>query len=179
MILRKAPSTLGCWELSHLFLSVSPTPFFPSLQTGPSRALEEVGGVGAGERADGLGIYPGSSLRHPPSSHRLPTTSKYLEKIILDLQHLPGQLSNAAEGHSWDAVDNGQVNQPTEEGKKEKKKEKLVPSAMLRSRDPPPLHRGISSPPSPVPFPVPPAGSSSILPSPWGSSAAGQGRNTV
>jgi len=69
---------------------------------------------GPGERADGLGIYPGSSRQHLPSSRLLPITSAYLEKIILDLQHLLGQLSNAEECHSWDTVDNGQVNQPTE-----------------------------------------------------------------
>lgn len=68
---------------------------------------------GPRERADGLSIYPGSSLWHLPSTYLLLIASTYLEKIILDLQHLPGQLSNAEECHSWDAMDNGQVNQPT------------------------------------------------------------------
>lgn len=126
----KDPFTLWCWELSQLSPRVSPTPFFPSLKRGSSHGTfttlwrKQVGGPG--ERADGLGIYPGSSLRHLPSSHLLPITFTYLEKIVLDLQHLRGQLSDAAECHSWDAVDNGQVNQSTEgikgtgEGKKMK-----------------------------------------------------------
>lgn len=81
---------------------------------------------------DWVSIYPGSSLQHLPSSHLLPITSTYLEKIILDLQHLSGQLRDAAECHSWDTVDNGQVNQPTEGIKrtgeeKKKKNESQVP----------------------------------------------------
>lgn len=57
----------------------------------------------------------------------LPITATYLEKVILGLQHLPGQVSNAEESHIRGAVDNGQVNQPAAGTEMEKKKEKSVP----------------------------------------------------
>lgn len=134
---------------------------------------------GPGERADGLGIYPGSSLQHLPFSHLLPITSTYLEKIILDLQHLSGQLSDAAECHSWDTVDNGQVNQPTEGIKRigEEKKRKMSPKCHAQEQRSSTATWRNSLPASPSPFPFPPFQSNSILPSPWGSPAAGQSRN--
>lgn len=57
----------------------------------------------------------------------LPITATYLEKVILGLQHLPGQVSNAEESHIRGAVDNGQVNQPAAGTEMEKKNEKSVP----------------------------------------------------
>lgn len=93
-------------------------------------ALREAG-VGSWGKGRWIWHLSRKQLQHFSSSHLLPITTAYLEKIILDLQHLPRQLSDAAECYSWDTVDNGQMNQPAEgimvTGEKKKKNKSRVP----------------------------------------------------
>lgn len=81
------PTVLGDVTLlsGYLYLPSSP----PCIQ-GTFTILCRKQVWGPGERADGLSINPGNSLWHFSSSHLLPITIAYLEKIILDLQHFPG-----------------------------------------------------------------------------------------